>query len=124
MESAMHPAELGHRWREEASILRRRGAASQACLLESCADELEKALRETAGMLLSLADAARATGYSPDHLGRLVKAGKVHNYGRPNAPRVRLADLPTKRGRLLSGTMSPHRMGATRRETARAVVAT
>lgn len=36
------------------------------------------------------------TGYSPAHLGRLVREGKIPNHGRTNAPRVRRGDLPVK----------------------------
>jgi hypothetical protein len=45
---------------------------------------------------LTLTEAARRSGYSADHLGRLVRAGTIANAGRPNAPRVRLGDLPRK----------------------------
>ena len=45
--------------------------------------------------LLSLTEAAERTGHSPDHIGRLVREGKVPNAGRKNAPRVRVRDLIT-----------------------------
>lgn len=47
-----------------------------------------------------LREAARRSGYSEDHLGRLVRAGKIPNAGRPGAPRIRLSDLPIKAGAL------------------------
>ncbi len=34
--------------------------------------------------------------YSADHLGRLVREGKLPNAGREGAPRIRLQDLPRK----------------------------
>lgn len=49
----------------------------------------ETALTET----LSLTQAAERTGYSADHIGRLVREGRLPNAGRKNAPRVRLRDL-------------------------------
>jgi|GEM_PF-2445613 len=43
-----------------------------------------------------LRDAAEIGGYSVRHLGRLIKQGQIPNAGRPNAPLVRLRDLPLK----------------------------
>ncbi len=45
------------------------------------------------GKSLTLAQAAERTGYSAEHIGRLVRQGKLPNAGRKNAPRVRLRDL-------------------------------
>jgi hypothetical protein len=59
------------------------------------------------------------TGYSADHLGRLIREGKLANHGRPNAPRVRAADLPRKRRGLPQRSASSH---IPRAEIARAVV--
>ncbi len=50
--------------------------------------------------LLSLTDAAARCGYSADHLGALIRASKIRNYGRKNAPRVKLSELPRKAGGL------------------------
>ena len=49
----------------------------------------ETALAET----MSLTEAAERTGYSAEHIGRLVRRGRLPNAGRKNAPRVRLGDL-------------------------------
>jgi hypothetical protein len=46
--------------------------------------------------LLNLRQAATVSGYSADHLGRLVKDGVLTNYGRLGAPRVRRSELPRK----------------------------
>ena len=46
--------------------------------------------------VLSLPAAARESGYSRDHLARLVREGKIRNAGRPNAPKIRRRDLPRK----------------------------
>ena len=57
-----------------------------------------RAIRETSlAEPLSLTEAARRYGYSPDHVGRLVRAGKLPNAGRKNAPRVLGRDLVTHR---------------------------
>jgi hypothetical protein len=55
-----------------------------------------RAIREAPlNELLSLSEAAERTGHTPDHIGRLVREGKVPNAGRKNAPRVRVRDLVT-----------------------------
>ncbi|MDE2782551.1 MAG: hypothetical protein OXK77_06320, partial [Gemmatimonadota bacterium] len=41
-------------------------------------------------------EAARESGYSADHLGRLVRDGRIPNAGRPGAPRIARTDLPRK----------------------------
>lgn len=46
--------------------------------------------------LVTLTEASRISAYSPDHLGRLLRSGTIPNAGRPNAPRIRLSDLPRR----------------------------
>jgi len=58
--------------------------------------ELEQALKTLGEETLTLVEAAAISGYSADHLGSLVKHGRLRNYGRKNAPRIRRADLPIK----------------------------
>ena len=67
-----------------------------AVALESCAAELEATLRERDETTLSLTEAARESGYSADHLGRLVRDGRIPNAGRPGAPRIARSHLPRK----------------------------
>lgn len=90
------PAELPERWRQAADMLRGYGAEPQAVALERCAEDLERTLVGQAGVLLTLAEAARCCGYSADHLGRLVRRGVLPNLGRPHRPLVRRGDLPKK----------------------------
>ena len=84
-------------WRKQAKTLRRYGAEASALALEACAVELESALRHRYETTLTLTDAAKESGYSTDHLGRLVREGKIPNAGRPGAPRIARTDLPRKR---------------------------
>ena len=42
---------------------------------------------------LNLTEAAKRTDHSRDHIGRLVRKGKIPNVGRKYAPRVRYRDL-------------------------------
>jgi hypothetical protein len=70
-------------------------------------DSLLEELRTVAARdedLLSLTEAARHCGYSADHLGTLVRAGQLNNYGRRNAPRVKLSELPRKPGGLTANS--------------------
>lgn len=85
-------ADLVGRWRHEAGILRRRGAVPQAEALESCAAELEEAVRAHTLAELTIAQAAAESGYSESQLRRRF----------PGQPTVRRADLPQK-GRTRAG---------------------
>ena len=83
-------------WRKQAKALRRYGGDTPATAIERCADDLDATLRERDETTLSLVEAARESGYSRDHLGRLVRDGKIPNAGRPNAPRIARRHLPRK----------------------------
>jgi hypothetical protein len=91
-------AHLPTAWRARAELLRRHGASEAASTCDTCADELESAVHAADGRLLTLAEAAAESGYSRDHIGRLVRDAVIPNRGRPNAPRVRRGDLPCKSG--------------------------
>jgi len=65
-------------------------------VLERCADELEATVRDRDETTLTLTDAARESGYTREHLGRLVRDGKIPNAGRPGAPRIARRHLPRK----------------------------
>ena len=67
-------------WRRRAETMRRYGGDRHAIALEACAVELEAALGHT---VLTLTEAAATSGYSADHLGHLVREGKIPNAGRP-----------------------------------------
>ena len=83
-------------WRRQAKALRRYGSEPPAVALERCANELESTLAERDETTLSLVEAARESGYSADHLGRLVRDGRIPNAGRPGAPRIARVHLPRK----------------------------
>ena len=87
---------LSEAWRTRADILRQYGSETAAMALEACAAELEAAWRRKDDTIVTLAEAARKSGYSAHHLGRLVREGKIPNAGRPGAPRIALRDLPRK----------------------------
>lgn len=90
--------DLAGEWREEADLLRRRGAPRQADALESAAEDLERRLPEWRLEPLTVEEAARESGYSRSQLYALLSDGKLPNAGEPGAPRVRRCDLPRKPG--------------------------
>ncbi len=92
----LSPGDLLAQWRERAQLLSDYGDPNSARLWRLAAVELEQALRALGAETLTLVEAAVVSGYTANHLGSLVRKGKIPNYGRTNAPRVRRADLPIK----------------------------
>jgi hypothetical protein len=45
---------------------------------------------------VSLTEAAAKKGCTADHLSRLIRLGKLRNWGRKYAPRVKVSECPTK----------------------------
>ena len=45
---------------------------------------------------LTLSQASARSGYTTDHLSRLIRQGKLKNVGRKGSPRVFAADLPKR----------------------------
>jgi hypothetical protein len=82
-------------WRRLAASLRPYAPAA-ALAYEQAADELNATLEAQQNAPLTLSEAARESGFSADHLGRLVREGRIPNAGRPHAPRIRRADLPRR----------------------------
>ena len=85
-------------WRARAQQLQDWGSGDGlARAWELAAIELEQSLRQQQGEALNLREAARECGLSANHLGELIRQGKIPNSGRTNAPRILRADLPIKR---------------------------
>jgi hypothetical protein len=91
------PGDLPALWRARAETLRQYGDANSARLWDIAATELEHALELFGAETLTLVEAARESGYTPDHIGALVKRGQIPNAGRTHAPRIRRSDLPPKK---------------------------
>ncbi len=87
------PVDLIRAWRAQAAQYEQDGVTSAARLLARVADELEAI---AGGETVTLAEAARRTGYSADHLRRLSLAGRLQNIGRKHAPRFLARELPKK----------------------------
>jgi hypothetical protein len=90
------PADLPDQWRALAKQLRRLGADAQARILDFCADDLTASFARAGDELLSLRSAAQESGYSVDHIARLLREGKIPNSGRKAKPLIRRRDLPQK----------------------------
>ncbi len=94
--------------RQDAARLRRYGAEAQATAIEATLAQLEATNRVAEEEPLTLQNAAQRSGYSVDHLGRLVRDGDIPNAGRPGAPRILARDLPSRPGvRSAGGTSLP-----------------
>jgi hypothetical protein len=89
------PADLPSRWRTLAATLAP-FSDTAAFAFERAARELDAALETEGNELLTLTAAAKASGYSGDHLSRLIRAGTLANYGRLHTPRLRRSELPRK----------------------------
>lgn len=83
-------------WREDAAVLRRRGARRAAALLERLAAELEADLRDATPELVDLRRAVALSGYTRGHLRRMIVDGDLTNHGTDAKPLVSAADLPRK----------------------------
>ena len=94
--------EIVERWIARRDVAKSLGAFVDGVrVCDELLRDLDALRRASDGELLSLTDAAERSGYSREHLGRLVRAGRIPNAGRPNAPKIRVADLPRKAGYLL-----------------------
>ena len=78
------------------------GDEVRARLLEWAADRVERAIESSARECLSLKEASARSGYSEEHLARLVRAGRIPD-SRPPGSRgrlfIRASDLPTRPGK-------------------------
>jgi len=108
-------------WRARADDLRPY-AAPAAAAFDRAADELDKQLSALELEPLSLQQAEAESGYSADHLGRMVKRGKIPNAGRHGAPRILRRDLPRKPVALPGADPGLTLVGVGPRQIARAVV--
>ena len=117
-----HVRALVEKWRAESSNLRALYFDERlAPVVSRLADELTDALECDESELLTLEQAAHESGYSTEHLGRMVRTGKLSNAGRSHAPRIRRGDLPLKSSTLRADESSLN-IGAGRTEIARSIV--
>lgn len=91
---AAHP--FVDQWRSRAANLAAWGATDAARIWEIAARELEEYELEHALESLTVTQAAAESGYSVEHIGRLVAEGRIENAGKKGSPRIRRCDLPKK----------------------------
>lgn len=90
------PSEIISRWTTRRDELRSlRASVDGGTLCDEVLADLERLSRSDEEGL-TLAQAARRSGYTSDHIGRLVRDGKLKNVGRKHAPRVLVSELPQR----------------------------
>ena len=72
------------------------GDEARARAIEWAAAQFERAVENGADEKLTLAQASARSGYSQDHLARLIREGRLPNAGRRGSPRIRAGDLPVR----------------------------
>lgn len=111
------------RWSAVRTTLAEAGAlVDGARLLDRVLADAEAVFATEEAETLTLAHAARESGYSRDHLARLLRSGTLPNAGRPRSPRIRRSDLPRKPSRLPTARPCPQLLGADPEQIARSVV--
>lgn len=91
--------EVNERWVARRDEFQRLGVSVDgASLCDEVIADLERLREERDGKKLTLSDAAALSGYSREHLARLIRSGKLANAGRKHSPRILAADLPTRPG--------------------------
>lgn len=91
------------KWRAEATTMDRRGSmVLGGPLCREFLADLEAVAQVATDELLTVAQAAAESGYSHEHVARMVREGTIPNAGRRRAPRIRRTDLPRKPGRALA----------------------
>jgi hypothetical protein len=118
----MNTLQLLTEWDARAAIFRDHKEERLARTYEKVSEELKAALQEEQNTLLNLHEAATISGYSPDHLGRLVREKKIPNFGRNGAPRIRRKDLPIKNLKDLRTSEESHILPSMKEQIVRSVV--
>ena len=92
-------AALMAKWEDDATALERYADARGAAVCRLHVAELGEAIRASQDEVLTVAESARESHYSEDHLRHEVAAGTIPNSGKKGAPRIRRGDLPMKAGK-------------------------
>ncbi|HVS61812.1 MAG TPA: helix-turn-helix domain-containing protein [Gemmatimonadaceae bacterium] len=74
-----------------------------AKLIDETLVDLETVVNGAGTETLTIAEAAARSGYSQDHIRRLIRNGTIPNVGKRRAPRVLATDLPRKPGVQVAG---------------------
>lgn len=93
----MTPQELRNRWTNQRDTYERVGALVEgARIIDAFLADVERMENSLNDRLLTLREASELSGYSVDHLARLVRQSSIPNAGRLHSPRIREGDLPRR----------------------------
>jgi hypothetical protein len=93
---ATSPTALIVQWRERAQVLHAEGCSAVAAARERCANELEALLHTIDTEALSIDQAANESGYSAEHLRRILRKTPALNAGRAGKPLILRRNVPRK----------------------------
>lgn len=83
-------------WSQRACEFDKHGLEPGAKLIRTLIAELSEQSSHYLAEPLTLESASKESGYSPDHLARLVRKGILKNLGKKGAPRVSRRELPIR----------------------------
>lgn len=90
-------SEVLERWTvRQAEWARLRVQLDGAALAGDIVADLHRIAQGEQDAALTLTAAAEISGYSTEHLGRLLRQGVIPNAGRKHSPRIRRSDLPMR----------------------------
>lgn len=94
-------AEILEHWRLRRDEFKKlQASVDGARICDEVLADLEAIVKGGLDDLLSITQAARESGYSARQLSREIRAGRLRNFGRAGAPKLRRGDLPRKPGHL------------------------
>lgn len=89
--------ELVERWRTRREEWSKLGAfVDGAAVAEEILADIAALIEYQTHLPVDVVTASQVSGYSADHLRRLISQGKLRNAGRKGAPKLFLADLPKR----------------------------
>jgi hypothetical protein len=77
-------------------LARLKALVDGASLCGEFLSDLDRLASNSEAEVLTVTQAAECSGFSADHIGRLVREGKLSNAGRKHAPRVFARELPAR----------------------------
>ena len=89
--------EVVERWTSRRDELKRLNASVDgATLCDEVLNDLDALLTSRSEQTVTLAEAADLSGYSRDHLARLIRLGRIRNAGRKHRPLLLVRELPVR----------------------------
>ena len=123
-DAILRPADLPALFKERAAVARENTVDERgAAIWERAAEIAEEAIRQSGLERLTLPQAARESGYSVDHLRRLIDEGTIPNASVDGSKSIFRMHLPRKPGHGVAHGVAPSRpaVPSSRLQAARAV---